>query len=94
MANESQAGFFDPLMDQTTGRLTTIVPVVRYNKQGQLEIRLRGYGDNQSNDGEGCPIVIEVVDGRLSMKVWSNINREDPTHVIDLEWAKESNRKG
>jgi hypothetical protein len=25
--------------------------------------------------------------------VWADINQEDPTHIIDLEGARESNRK-
>jgi hypothetical protein len=28
-------------------------------------------------------------DGKLILRVWADINQEDPTHVIDLTGAKE-----
>lgn len=52
-----------------------------------------GYGDCSSNNGHGCPIMLEVWEGELRVVVWSDINDEDPTHIISLEGARESLRK-
>ena len=58
-----------------------------------LEIGFTGYGDASTVPGYGAPIYIEVHQGRLMLHVWADINQEDPTHVIDLEGARESARK-
>lgn len=58
-----------------------------------LEVGAAGYGDHDSIDGDGSPIFLEVHEGRLRLLVWADINQEDPTHVIDLEGARESARK-
>jgi hypothetical protein len=42
---------------------------------------------NAPGDG-GEIIMIETWDGRLKMSVWSDVNKEDPTHDIDLEAAR------
>lgn len=55
-------------------------------------IRPEGYGDATSQDGCGAPIVIEYYNGRLRLVVYSDINEQDP-QIIDLEDARESNRK-
>jgi len=68
------------------------VSLTIYSKDGQLHIKASGYGDNCSQDGEGYPIVIEVFDNELRVVVWSDINQEDPTHIISLEGAKEDKR--
>lgn len=60
---------------------------------GKLLIRVEGYGDSSSYDGEGEPVVIEFFDNKINVVVWSDINKEDPTHKIDLENAKEKYRK-
>jgi hypothetical protein len=52
-----------------------------------------GYGEKSAKDGEGAPIMIEKYDGKLRVIVWSDINLEDPTHTIEMEGAKEDNRK-
>lgn len=60
---------------------------------GQLAINIEGYGDAGSNNGEGFPIVLDLFDNKLRVVVWADINKEDPTHKIDLEGAKEIFRK-
>jgi len=58
-----------------------------------LLIAIDGYGENTSHRG-GYPILLEKHEGRLRLLIWADINQEDPTHIIDLEGAKETNRKG
>lgn len=60
---------------------------------GSIEIRPIGYGDCTSKKGYGCPVIIERWEGDLRLVVWGDINKEDPTHIISLEGAKESLRK-
>jgi hypothetical protein len=57
-----------------------------------IEIKVEGYGDPNSVDGEGSPILIEYADGKLRVVVWPDINVEEPI-IIELDGAKESNRK-
>lgn len=55
-----------------------------------IAIRPKGYGDACSTAGRGTPIFLQVYDGQLRLSVWSDICKEDPTHEISLEGAKES----
>jgi hypothetical protein len=57
-----------------------------------LLIRVAGYGDHCSADGEGCPIILERHQGTLRLVIWGDINAEDPTHIINLEHAREDAR--
>jgi len=41
----------------------------------------------------GCPIWLEVYQGKLRVHIWADVNKEDPTHSIDLEVARETARK-
>ena len=61
------------------------------NNQAIL-IRPKGYGDSVSEDGKGCPILIELFDGHPRVIVWDDINDEDSSHVISIEKAQESLR--
>ena len=63
------------------------------NKHGQLMIGFDGYGECGADVNTGTPVLIEVWDGKLRVIVFGDINEEDPTHVIELEAARESNRK-
>ena len=56
-----------------------------------IEIFVTGYG-MKCVEG-GSPIFLEVFEGRLVLRVWADINKEDPTHVIDLAEAREDARK-
>ena len=56
-----------------------------------LLIKVRGYGDHDSQDGHGCPIILERLNGRLRLVVYNDINDEEP-QIIDLEGARESER--
>ncbi len=57
-----------------------------------IDIVPEGYGDFGSEDGHGVPILLEIYEGRLRLIVWNDINSEDPM-IIDMEGAKETNRK-
>jgi hypothetical protein len=51
-----------------------------------------GYGDFGSAEGHGCPVFLELHQGKLRLIVFADINTEDPTHIIDLEGAREDRR--
>ena len=54
------------------------------------EIFLRGMGTNCTpNDS---PIYLEFFEGKWQLVVWADINKEDPTHRIDMSGALESRR--
>ena len=63
------------------------------NRGGQLEIRVAGLGDKCSENGQGTPILLEAYEGSIVLHVWADINREDPTHRIDLGGAREALRR-
>lgn len=51
----------------------------------------QGYGDCGSADGHGCPLFIELYQGRLRIVAFPNINNENP-RIIDLTAARENTR--
>ena len=56
-----------------------------------LEVFIDGMGTRCTpNDS---PIYLEFFEGKWWLRVWSDINKEDPTHSIDMSSALESNRK-
>lgn len=57
-----------------------------------LEIRISGYSDCCSQDSEGVPIYLEKCNGEMYLRVFSDINSEEPTHSISLKNARDSNR--
>ena len=44
------------------------------------------------NDDPDAIVYLEVEDGRPILRVWADINSEEPTHVIDLSGAHVSRR--
>jgi hypothetical protein len=44
-------------------------------------------------DGPYAPILLERHEGSVRLVVWADINQQDPTHIIDLSDALESNRQ-
>jgi len=60
------------------------------NKQ-YAEIVIPGCG-TQTQDN-GAPVYIEIVDGEPVLYIWADINQEEPTHKISLQYALESNRE-
>jgi len=55
-------------------------------------ITFKGYGTDAGGPDDS-PIFIEIQDGVPVLRVWSNINQEDPTDRISLEDAQESKRQ-
>ena len=55
-------------------------------------LQAKGYSDCNSQDDTGIPLVIENINGVLTLRVFADINQEDPTHVIPLNLAKNKNR--
>lgn len=84
---EIQGKLFDQSPDSTKE-----IPVKIEISNGQICIYPEGYGDCSSEDGYGCPVMLEVWEGKLRVLTWGDINQEDPTQITDLENAKENNR--
>jgi hypothetical protein len=57
------------------------------------EVRAKGYGEKAAADGEGSILAVEVYEDRLRVLVFSDINVEGPSHIIDLEGAGEDRRR-
>ena len=55
-------------------------------------ISFEGYGDCVSAEGHGAPILLDFYEGNVRVIVWAEINQGDPTDIIDLRRARESNR--
>ena len=56
-------------------------------------IRADGYSDYCSQDGEGEQVLIENRHGVPHVIIWADINDEDPTHIVSLAGAAESERR-
>jgi hypothetical protein len=80
------------LRDGWSGDPNTVPCVIEHGDNSIL-IRPEGYGDCGTEDGYGFPVVIEYYEKDVRVLVWADINQEDPTHVISLSGAKESNRR-
>jgi len=73
---------------------TSSLPVRVVSNGSALSIFPQGYGDFASAEGNGCPVFLELFQGRLRLIVFADIEQEDPTHVIDLEMAREDQAIG
>lgn len=51
----------------------------------------KGYGDCGSAEGHGCPVSLELYQGKLRLIVFPDIMVEDPI-IIDLSGAREDTR--
>ncbi|MGD1524319.1 hypothetical protein [Vibrio owensii] len=61
---------------------------------GSLILKAEGYSDYSSEDSCGVPMLVENNEGDLQLRIWADINKEDPSHVISLAGAKDSAYKG
>jgi hypothetical protein len=88
------------MTDAAADSLSIILKDVGPDHRGSLPVRVvanesaisifpEGYGDFGSAEGHGCPVFLELHQGRLRLVVFADIGQEDPTHIIDLEGAKE-----
>lgn len=58
-----------------------------------IAISLEDHSTKTSADGfDDAPMYLEYVDGKPVLRVWADINSEEPTHVIDLSGAHISRR--
>jgi hypothetical protein len=57
-----------------------------------IVIGFEGYSDHTSDDHSGSPIFIERCEGDIVLRVFGDINREEPTHTISLAKARIDNR--
>tara|TARA_B100000900_G_scaffold366696_1_gene342711 strand:- start:442 stop:681 length:240 start_codon:yes stop_codon:yes gene_type:complete len=67
--------------------ITTHKANVVHTSEAGVEIFIEGMGTRCEQGGS--PIYLDKHDGKWVLKVWADINQEDPTHVIDLEKAYE-----
>lgn len=58
-----------------------------------LNVFLDGFGTAGVASGFGALIYLEFYEGKPMLRVWADINQEDPTHTIDLSGAMEARRK-
>lgn len=67
---------------------------ITIQQEGQfgIGIHLEGCGMLEMEPGTGAPIFIEFYDGKPRCLVWADIRDPDPTHVIEMDEAMESNR--
>jgi hypothetical protein len=65
------------------------IPYIVECSGNAIAVGFQGYGEATAKAGYGRPIHIEHYDGKLTLRVWGDINSEDPTHVIDLHDAME-----
>lgn len=79
-----------PLIDDQTGQ--TIEATIRISSKG-IEITADGYGEKTAEVGAGALAFFEYYGGEVQLHVFSDINKEDPTHNISFEDAKETNRR-
>jgi len=69
------------------------IPVKITSDSQGIYLAPKGYGDSSSKDGHGIPIMLELYGDKLCLVVWSDIMSESPTHIINLEGAREDNPK-
>lgn len=53
-----------------------------------ISIFPEGYGDFGSAPGLGCPVFLELYEGRLRLIVFPDINNQEPT-ILNLESARD-----
>jgi hypothetical protein len=61
------------------------IPVKVVADEGVVNINIKGYDFNRNNG----IITLEIWDEQLRLIVWADRKSEDPTHIINLEGAKE-----
>lgn len=79
------------LVDQAGGG-KTLRGEVRLSILGQLEILVEGYSEHDASPGDGCVMLLELLEGRLRAVCFADINQSQASHIISLEGARESCR--
>lgn len=57
-----------------------------------LNISIQGYTDNTSQDDAGSIIQVENCEGEACVRLWSDIDSEDPTHSVEFSGARNESR--
>lgn len=76
------------------------IPVALSVDQNFIQFEAEGFNACGSadeipiGDGNKSVVAIEIWQGQLRVLVWADINQEDPTHTIELDDARISNRWG
>ena len=89
--NEAQSQNMTAVLSDGAPKQTGSLKVRVTADSSTVSIFPAGYGDFGSADGHGCPIFLELYEGRLRLIVFADINEQDPT-IIDLEAAREDRR--
>ena len=68
--------------------IKAIVSASPYNdsKQSCLDVEIEGLS-TMTEEESGRVVWVEFYDGKWWVRVWADINQEDPTHSIDLSGA-------
>jgi hypothetical protein len=72
---------------------SSVIGSIDINHDVGVSLKFNGFSTIDSQDDVGLPIHIEYYAGELRVLVWSDINKDDPTHIIPLNGAKNSNRE-
>jgi len=81
------------MWDNGQGRERQKIEVEIEASSDGILIKPKGYGDFCTENGYETPVLIELCNGHPRVVVWSDINQEDPTHIISLKEAQESCRE-
>lgn len=81
------------LIDESTNASTDLAGFVDNSEHLGLSIQIKGYGDYSSMTEPGNPIYLEKYNNKLRAIIYSDINLQEPTHIICLDKAKQSNRQ-
>lgn len=57
-----------------------------------LSVSVNGYSDCSSEDDDGCLVYVEKYEDELQVRIYGDINKEEPSHNISLEGARNSLR--
>lgn len=91
--NDDNMRFFVTLAEGNIEFPPATVTALVLREGAAFSISFNGYGSAGMMPGHGSQVYAELYEGKLMLRVWADINQEDPTHIIDLSGALESNRK-
>ncbi|MBE0468060.1 MAG: hypothetical protein IBX55_00830 [Methyloprofundus sp.] len=92
-------GWYDQLIvehsldDMTSDESNKTRARTEISHQG-VSLGAEGYGDYTGDGIDSKPILIEKADGEVRVAVWSDINNEEPTDIIELNKARLELRDG
>ncbi|MFV8385058.1 hypothetical protein ACNO5E_13295 [Vibrio parahaemolyticus] len=81
-----------PLTDKSDDYGDSVNAAIIFGWDG-LSVQLDGYSDCCSEDNKGIVAYLEYWGSSANLRAYADINSEEPSHVISLEGAKNTNRK-